>query len=342
MKRLRIGNRTIKTEDGSKEPEPVSSALLADPVVSRLNALATVSTAVEHGGAEPTGPTRVKRTRFRIVPASVPLVIEEESMDEVERVKRRAQEAGRPPADVVHTPQSVISRAIALPWYVAGQRFVAGSEHYDYPIVHLLARVWLSNFLREPWLSKGERPCFNLDRDPLPHEGKMRCVVHKQFGFRLRELLFDASVPAPTSVPELCYLCHLYMYLLESIAQRSNPRDTVYIVNKFMVIVDEPGEYAKDKMLTDETGLAGLWGFVPIYNENNYVLGPLDNGLRTIKETDNLLFRLPRALSQQTASHPVAATTTTATTAVVPVEGRVSIRSSRTGVGSPSTFTRLP
>lgn len=324
MKRVRIGTGSMTT---------AAAALpVHDPVTSRLNALSNVPVAAAVVASAP-APDRVKRPRVRLAPPSVAHTVEEEQLDETERIKRRAQEAGRPPEDVVITPSatSVIAQCTALPWYVAGQRFVAGSEHYDYPIVHVLSRAWLQQFLREPWTNKGERPCFNLDRDPLPNEGKLRCVAHKQFGFRCRELLFDAS-PVVSTVPELCYLCHLYMYMLESIAQRSVPRDTIYIVNKFMVIVGRPGEYAEDKMLTDDTGKAGLWGHVPIYNENNYVLGPLDNGLRTIKETDNLLFRLTRAPLQQTESVVSAAA----------AEGRVSIRSSRTNVGSLSTTTRHP
>ena len=296
-------------------------------VTQRLNVLANTPPADVVMG-------RVKRMRFKTVPPSQAQTVDELTMTDTERIKKRAAATGRPPDDVIvvsppSSPQTeVLAQCSAFSWFVAGQRFVAGSEHYDYPVVIVLARVWLQHFMREPCTNKGERPCFNLDRDPLPNEGKMRCVWHRLGGFRLRELLFDSNQPSPTSIPELCYLCHLYTYLVESIAQRTNPRDTIYIINKFMVIINRPGEYAADKMLTDETGTAGIWGPVPIFNENNYVAGPVVDGLRTVRETDNLLFRLPRAPLQQIGLP-----------ALPPSAGRVSIRSSRTNAALPPTST---
>jgi hypothetical protein len=224
---------------------------------------------------------------------------------------------GRAPSDmVIQTPPATQVLAYCarfrdeMPWFATMQAVVAASPTLQYPDVPVFCRAVLLEFLREPHpRSEEERPCFNLDRDPMPHERRFRCVAHHLSesrlgpgkGFRLREMRFG---PARSTVPEMCYLCHLWFALRDSTAQRESlaARDSVLIINRFMVMVDVVGEYDRTKMLACDKVNAGLWGPIPLYNENNYIVA--DNvrgsGLRGFHESDNLVFRLPRVSPSRT------------------------------------------
>ena len=214
-----------------------------------------------------------------------------------------------------------------LPWYVSMQKFVAGSDGvYDFPDVPVMSRQALLPFLREPAPFSGERPCINLDREPTqPYEqGLVRCVAHRMSeaqlgpgkGFRLREMIFTAAADVPTTtIPDLCYLCHLWTGLCDAMRQRDKtaerarpdmsdaPDDTVVIINRFMVMVDQIGEYDRTKMLvSDKVGL-GIWGPFPLFNEKNYVAVERKAGVPAhFDETPNLLFRLTPAVSPRIAN----------------------------------------
>ncbi len=250
----------------------------------------------------------------------------------------------RPTTDViVNTPPSNTVLAYCakhkdkFPWFTPMQAFVASSELYDYPDVQVVSREAILPFLREPNPRAGyERPCVNLDREPYEREGKVRCIWHriseerlgKGKGYRLREFIIGAAnayineaiehKQDPrvhlTSSPEMCYLCHLWMYLGDCTNQRDKADermrrdmteegedDTVVIINKFMVIVDQPGEYDSRKMLAADKVSAGIWGPVPLFNEGNYT-HTVQGGLRHVIESDNLLFRLTRASQPRTDS----------------------------------------
>lgn len=207
-----------------------------------------------------------------------------------------------------------------MPWFVSMEKYVAGSV-YEFPDVPVLSRKKIVDFLREPNpLDRKERYCFNLDRAPLPHEGKTQCVAHRLSeerlgpgkGFRLRELVIIMD----GSIPEYCYLCHLWLTLCRAIDQRDRTEermranmvtpatrgdDKIMIMNRFMVVVDQPGEYDRTKMLVSDKINTGIWGPFPLFNENNYVLDCRKGSLRSFVETDNLLFRLTR-VSQPTQS----------------------------------------
>lgn len=216
----------------------------------------------------------------------------------------------------------------ALPWIVAMPNAIANLNGLaEYPDTPILSRVYLNDFMRACDPSRPyERPCLNLDREPHPHEGAHRCIAHKlserQLGqtkaFRLRELIVSESAQAKMAaameqkqdpriyldvLPELCVLCHLWTTLSDCIQQRdkSNERagilgsNQIYILNRFMVYIDQPGEYRREVMLAGDKINAGIWGPFPLFNEGNYIVKA--NG--KIEESDNLLFRLARESSIQ-------------------------------------------
>jgi len=220
-----------------------------------------------------------------------------------------------------------------FPWFTSMQNLVTSSDTYEYPDTPVMRRSYLMNYLFEPDPSKlWQRPCFNLDREAHPHEMRARCIAHRMTeqhygpgkGFRLRELLMvdtqtkvehavqhkrDPSVHLGP-IPELCYLCHLWISLRDSTHQRdkaderarkdmtddTNP--AVTIINKFMVYVDQAGEYDRNKVLTSDKVSMGIWGPCPIFNECNYV-HTTKLGLRGFEETDNLLFHPAQAQLHQ-------------------------------------------
>lgn len=245
----------------------------------------------------------------------------------------------RPTNDVIiNTPPSTTVLAYCaknkekFPWFVPMQSFIASSELYDYPDVQVVCRDAILPFLREANSKCAyERPCANLDREPYEREGRVRCIWHriseerlgKGKGYRLREFIIGKAnvfinnaienkqdpIVHLSTTPEMCYLCHLWMYLGDCTNQRDKADerlrkdmadegddDTVVIVNKFMVMVDEPGEYDSSKMLAADKVSAGIWGPVPLFNENNYMHKTMEGGLRCVVESDNLLFRPTRVL----------------------------------------------
>ena len=129
-----------------------------------------------------------------------------------------------------------------MSWYDKEIKKVANNPDLTFQSVPLFSRETLQTFLRAPDPQvRWERPCYNLDREPLPHEGRVRCIAHRLSeeqtgqGYRLRELLFNdqsvkinAAIAAPpafgggggsaidptmylSTVPEMCYMCHIYM-----------------------------------------------------------------------------------------------------------------------------------
>lgn len=209
---------------------------------------------------------------------------------------------------------------LEMPWYVSMQNFVAGSDGtYEFPDTPVLSRQVILQFLREPAPLSGEQPCMNLDREPHDpaEQGLVRCIGHRMSetqlgvgkGFRLRELIL------PRSNTAICYLCHLWIGLCEAMRQRDKtaerarpdmtdpPATKVTLINSFMVMVGQLGEYDPEKMLTsDKVGL-GIWGPFPLFNENNYIaVARKPDAPAHFDETPNLLFRLTPALSQRTES----------------------------------------
>lgn len=226
-----------------------------------------------------------------------------------------------------------IGKEVTSEWYYGIATLVANTPGQKYPDVPCFTRQVLTTFMREADPNiKWERPCFNLDREPRQGEQRVRCIAHRitakdQEPYRLREMLFNdeeakiAASPKGTdpliflpSIPEMCVLCHIWFGNIDYIRQKDKarernthdhttpPADLVTICNRFMVKIDQPGEYDSRKIITCDRNALGIWGPFPVFNENNYIPCRVGVRLRGIKETDNLLFRLPRAASTLTSS----------------------------------------
>lgn len=176
--------------------------------------------------------------------------------DEDQLFATRITQTGRPINEVIIStpPASEVLRyarekAGTDKWFGGMQNFISQTPAVDYPDVPVVSRKLLVHLLREPNpANKWERPCFNLDRNPLPYEKSTRCIAHVMSeellgagnGFRLRELLLtdtmvrinesiDKKLGSPmdhlSPVPEMCYLCHLWTSLRDCIEQRDHIRE---------------------------------------------------------------------------------------------------------------------
>lgn len=247
----------------------------------------------------------------------------------IERPHRPTNEAllATPPATAVLNYCATFKSE--LPWYSLGHQTVANSRNLTYQRVPIFRRSVLVTFLREP--DQYERPCFNLDREPLPNEERVRCIAHRMSeealgkGYRLRELLFnDQSIKINAAIangknpmehlyqiPEMCVMCHVWLTTEACLDQKNRLAErgkkdftsppeggggvSVVIMNRFMVDVDKPGEYDLRKMLCSDDVSLGIWGPFPMWNRRNYIPCTVgQKGLRGFEESDNLLFRLPR------------------------------------------------
>ena len=183
------------------------------------------------------------------------------------------------------------------PWYKAMVDFVVEND-YNFPDVSVLSRRYLVHFLREANPNiKYERACFNGERC-IAFDMSLRSLGK---GFKLRELLLsDVSLEINIAIEQrkdptlclpkvagLCYFCHMRLVLDDCNHQRSKATLEVVIINRFMVVVDEYGEYDREAMLTADKVALGIWGPFPLFNEINYLAKA-----GHFVEKDELLFRL--------------------------------------------------
>jgi hypothetical protein len=196
-------------------------------------------------------------------------------------------------------------------WLPAVTQGVSNTPGRKFPKIAVFTRSVYITFYRQPHPScPWERPCFNLDHDPLPFEkDKLRCIAHRlseaRFGpgkgYRLREIIYpetmvkinehlrngtNPNVELPTEC-ELCYMCHVWLtseYKLtqqDMLARAAEPpnlarppaqqKQLVRILNKFMVDIDKPGEYDIHYMLTSHDVCNGIWGPFPQWNVDNWI-----------------------------------------------------------------------
>jgi hypothetical protein len=251
---------------------------------------------------------------------------------------------------IVNTPPPVaaLKYCALLPsseaaWYDLTTQAIAKRPHMTFPKSPLMRRSVLMTFLRAPDpQQKYERPCFNLDRNPHTHERglRMRCVAHRlsaeQLGearaFRCRELLFNGQMVKINAAlasggaedpcnhlndtPELCYMCHVWLTTEAALAQRNRPGpvsadDQLIIFNRFMVMVDQVGEYSRHATLASADVAMGIWGPFPRWNERHYHAVPLGTDLYGFEESEEMLFRDARKLLGPTATGAAKATPST-------------------------------
>lgn len=227
-----------------------------------------------------------------------------------------------------------------VPWYDAMKQIIANKTDITFPKTPIMRRSVLMTFLRQADPKQVyERPCFNLDRNPYQHEHglRMRCVAHRlsaeQLGdaraFRCRELLFanqqvriNAALESGgrddprrhlNNIPELCYMCHVWLTTEAALAQRNKPtppsaNDMLVIFNRFMVMIDQIGEYRLSATLCSEDVSLGIWGPFPRWNERHYRAARLSCGLYAFEESEEMLFRLAREPSSLSATVAAKAT----------------------------------
>lgn len=237
---------------------------------------------------------------------------------------------------IISTPPAVTALqycatlpAAEVPWYEATKQAVASRTNMTFPKTPLMSRSVLLTFLRQPDAHNPyERPCLNLDRNPYEHERgfRMRCVAHRmsaeQLGeanaFRCRELLYhgqmikiNAALASKGAedprlhlhdIPELCYMCHVWLTTEAALAQRNKASaptadDMLVIFNRFMVMQDVVGEYARHAMLCSEDVAIGIWGPFPRWNERHYKAVRLNGNLYGFEEAEEMLFRQARKSS---------------------------------------------
>ena len=200
-------------------------------------------------------------------------------------------------------------------WFDHMNQRVANTD-YTYPDSPIFSRKYLTQFLREP--KPSERPCINPEHGELIGV-QFRCIAHylseKQLGagkgYRLREMIIEEN----STIPEMCYLCHLYFCLMNSVFQRDKQneqtkkttqesyREHITILNRFRVYVGTIGEYDGTKMLISDKIDSGIWGNIPLFNEENYVACKV-GGFRAFKEDNNLLFQPTQVASDRVVSVP--------------------------------------
>jgi len=128
--------------------------------------------------------------------------------DQMQLFNLSVSRAGRATSDIIlNIPPTVkvlqycrVYQTKECLWFYSINTLMADSETcMDYPDVPVFTREYLETFMREVDPKElYERPCLNLDRDPRPGEGKIRCAAHRLSekalgpgnGFRLRELIF--------------------------------------------------------------------------------------------------------------------------------------------------------
>lgn len=282
-----------------------------------------------------------------------------------------------PMPPLADTLQMCLQFRETVPWMNRNAMAIEkASAQITYPKMPVMRRDVLRTFLREPDpRCSYERPCLNLDREPLPHElmgdePLQRCIAHRlsaeQLGadkaYRCRELLFHAQMvhinaavefnkkrlqdsslearyPAadPNSilgpVREYCYMCHLYTVFHACLDQK-NARERrerkdmsnaaaakadetlTRIFNRFMVYVNQIGEYDRRACLCADDMGYGIWGMFPRWVARNYVVCTISNlgGLRGFVESPILDFQEARESSQRTESSSLSNSTQSAPT----------------------------
>lgn len=158
------------------------------------------------------------------------------------------------------------------PWYKTSQDSIINSKTLKFPLIDVLTRDYIRDFLRLP--TKNELPCTNHN-----------CESVRLGNVRIRALTVGDST--------WCYLCHLYYTNKLYFESLNRKKDTsrVFQIHYFMVQVNVEGEYRLDMTLMGDTDVRGLFGPFPLYNCYNYTF----NGKEWI-ESDVMVFRLSQTM----------------------------------------------
>lgn len=212
--------------------------------------------------------------KTRVAAAPQPVVAEIQPLEDTQRrdadfelfATQMKSRPSRPSAEtILELPPPVETlqycaqfRTTTMPWFVGAQKTLAKNPDLSHPRLPLYNREYLQPFFREcDPRAKHERPCFNLDREPVEGEhGRLRCIAHRLSeerlgrgqGYRLRELLDvkqsteindalarAARAPCPTKpgtlpdacdaltpIPEMCLMCHVWLTTIKALDQRNH------------------------------------------------------------------------------------------------------------------------
>ena len=163
------------------------------------------------------------------------------------------------------------------------------------------------------------------DNEKAKHSFQTNKITKKDYLSRVKD-----PAEVLTGPHEMCVLCHIWMSNKAYIDKRDraierNSRikvdgsgdledDYVTVLNRFMVVPDQPGEYALRMCIPGDINFVGIWGCFPIWNINNYVVGKsTSDGTPCFYETDRLLFQPARDLRQIDPSNSNRSNTTRST-----------------------------
>lgn len=172
-------------------------------------------------------------------------------------------------------------------WFKSHQSAIINSQNLQFPRMDVLTREYIIFFMQAPRGS--ERPC-----------GKQQCESERLGGFRCKELLLP-SVTDSLPIPNWCIMCQYYqtnqLYAMNlSRKKERDQKDLLHPIHTFMVKVDVEGEYRLDRTLLGDVDCIGVYGPFPVYNCNNYVAGETKEGTKCWHESDDMVFRLTRAV----------------------------------------------
>lgn len=222
----------------------------------------------------------------------------------------------------IHTQTEQLAYVSSMHSATAGLWFKASQQHLiqhgigSWERVPMCSRAYLAPFWREVDPScKLERPC-----------SRINCESERLAGFRLRELQYpeewariksDPSKALPTIV-NWCVMCHLvvtnelYLVALNKLGEKYQvdgvPSQAIegqlFRIHHFGVFIDIEGEYKLSQTLVGDKNVVGIFAAFPTYNVKNYtqIRGP--KGLRGWQESDTLVFRQARAMSDRIESSP--------------------------------------
>lgn len=213
---------------------------------------------------------------------------------------------------------------------------IVGAKH---PKLPPLSRNYIKDFLREPNEHEFERPCINLCRPPYVGECGFMCESYRislrdlgeKKAFKARELWFphqESKIKSAIQLknnptdhlpekPGWCYLCHL-LFVTNKYLEDKNKKfeqeqvdhskhkpdtknnDKIFAwKNQFTIETDKFGEYKSRYLWPVDGDQICIYGKFIKYDSKLYKVIE-KQGVKTIIESDELVFRLSRVSQVET------------------------------------------
>jgi hypothetical protein len=246
-------------------------------------------------------------------------------------------------AYVINTPSMVdtlkMARKVKSLGLVVDQymEMLANNPELKLQNMPVYTRSTLNPFLYAPDPKQSwQRPCCNLNRQPVQGEEIIQCAGYQlsasllgtDKAFKPRELLFPYQIVQinhtleveredPSKhllpVPQMCYMCHLYLTNQMFLEQRHKLEDReredhtqarskrttlITILNRFIVTFGTEGEYDVKRLIASDSISLGILGPFPLWSPRHYRTTMDHTGLPGFVEKDILVFRLSQEPSQ--------------------------------------------